>query len=73
MDCFVIEALIVLLMTISATTIKSEMMIEESGVQPSLGEDDMKCYLQQVLQEIKLARNHDIKMESSNKWQKSNQ
>jgi hypothetical protein len=31
----------------------SEIMIEESGVQPSLSEDDMKRYLQQVLQEIK--------------------
>jgi hypothetical protein len=31
----------------------SEIMIEESGVQPSLSEDDMKCYLQQVLQEVK--------------------
>jgi hypothetical protein len=28
-------------------------MIEESGVQPSLSEDDMKRYLQQVLQEVK--------------------
>jgi hypothetical protein len=31
----------------------SELMIEESGVQPSLSEDDMKRYLQQVLQEVK--------------------
>jgi len=31
----------------------SEIMIEESGVQPSLSEDDMKRYLQQVLQEVK--------------------
>ncbi|HEY9386670.1 MAG TPA: hypothetical protein VIP70_06495 [Nitrososphaeraceae archaeon] len=30
----------------------SEMMIEESGVQPSLSEDDMKRYLQQVLEEV---------------------
>jgi hypothetical protein len=30
----------------------SEMMIEESGVQPSLSEDDIKRYLQQVLEEV---------------------
>jgi hypothetical protein len=34
----------------------SEIMIEESGVQPSLSEEDMKHYLQQVLQEIKAGK-----------------
>jgi hypothetical protein len=34
----------------------SEIMIEESGVQPSLSEDDMKRYLQQVLQEVKAGK-----------------
>jgi hypothetical protein len=51
----------------------SELMIEESGVQPSLSEDDMKRYLQQVLQEAKLTKHDDIKMKSSNNWQKNNQ
>jgi hypothetical protein len=34
----------------------SEIMIEESGVQPSLSEDDMKHYLQEVLQEVKTSK-----------------
>jgi hypothetical protein len=34
----------------------SEIMIEESGVQPSLSEDDMKRYLQQVLEEVKAGK-----------------
>jgi hypothetical protein len=32
----------------------SEMMMEESGVQPSLSEDDMKYYLEQVIKETKV-------------------
>jgi hypothetical protein len=31
-------------------------MIEETGVQPSLSEDDMKQYLEEVLQEIKVTK-----------------
>ena len=34
----------------------SKTMMEESGVQPSLSEDDMKYYLQEVLQEIKASK-----------------
>lgn len=34
----------------------SATMIEETGVQPSLGEDDMKQYLEEVLQEIKVRK-----------------
>jgi hypothetical protein len=34
----------------------SETMIEESGVQPSLSEEELKYYLQEVLQEIKTNR-----------------
>jgi hypothetical protein len=31
-------------------------MIEETGVQPSLSEDDMKQYLEEVLKEIKIRK-----------------
>ncbi len=34
----------------------SDSMIEETGVQPSLSEDDMKQYLEEVLQEIKVTK-----------------
>ncbi|HEU4445393.1 MAG TPA: hypothetical protein VFR94_12045 [Nitrososphaeraceae archaeon] len=34
----------------------SQTMTEGSGVQPSLSEDDMKYYLQEVLQEIKASK-----------------
>jgi hypothetical protein len=34
----------------------SEIMIEESGVQPSLSEDDIKRYLQEVLEEVKASK-----------------
>jgi hypothetical protein len=34
----------------------SEAMMEESGVQPSLSEDDMKSYLKEVLQEVKTSK-----------------
>jgi hypothetical protein len=34
----------------------SEIMTEETGVQPSLSEDDMKQYLEEVIQEIKVRK-----------------
>jgi hypothetical protein len=34
----------------------SESMTEETGVQPTLSEDDMKQYLEEVLQEIKIRK-----------------
>ena len=34
----------------------SKNMIEETGVQPTLSEDEMKQYLQEVLQEVKASR-----------------
>jgi hypothetical protein len=33
-----------------------ETMMEESRVQPTIGEDDMKDYLHEVLQEVKTSR-----------------
>jgi hypothetical protein len=35
---------------------QSDRMVEESGVQPSLSEDDMKQYLEEVIREIKVMR-----------------
>lgn len=35
---------------------QSDRMVEESGVQPSLSEDDMKKYLEEVIREIKVMR-----------------
>jgi hypothetical protein len=34
----------------------SDSMTEETGVQPSLSEDDMKRYLEEVLKEIKVMK-----------------
>jgi hypothetical protein len=34
----------------------SDIMTEETGVQPSLSEDDMKQYLEEVLKEIKVKK-----------------
>jgi hypothetical protein len=34
----------------------SDSMIEETGVQPSLSEDEMKQYLDEVLKEIKVSK-----------------
>jgi hypothetical protein len=34
----------------------SDIMTEETGVQPSLSEDDMKQYLEEVLKEIKVRK-----------------
>jgi hypothetical protein len=35
-----------------------DLMTEETGVQSSLNEDDMKQYLQQVIEEVKKTKNH---------------
>jgi hypothetical protein len=36
-------------------------MMEETGIQPSLTEDDVKQYLEQVIQEVKKRRTVDTK------------
>ena len=42
---------------LAVTRKTQELMIEETGIQSSLGEDDMKQYLQQVIEEVKKGRN----------------
>ncbi len=34
----------------------SDIMTEETGIEPSLSEDDMKQYLEEVLKEIKVRK-----------------
>jgi hypothetical protein len=39
--------------TLAVTRKTRDLMAEETGIQPSLSEDDMKQYLQQVIEEVK--------------------
>jgi Tfp pilus assembly PilM family ATPase len=41
---------------ITLTKQNQESLVEESGIQPSLTEEDMKSYLQQVIKEIQKSR-----------------
>jgi hypothetical protein len=41
---------------ITLTKQNQESLVEESGIQPSLTEEDMKSYLQEVIKEIQKSR-----------------
>ena len=40
------------------TKLNQERLVEESGIQSSLSEEDMKLYLQQVIDELKKTKGH---------------
>jgi hypothetical protein len=41
---------------ITLTKQNQERLVEESGIQPSLTDEDMRSYLQQVIEEIQKSR-----------------
>ena len=41
---------------LAATRKTQELMAEETGIQSSLSEDDMKQYLEQVIREVKMQK-----------------
>jgi DNA-binding SARP family transcriptional activator len=51
---------------ISLTKRNQDRMMEETGIQPSLTEDDMKQYLEQVIREVRMQKNRTGKTNHSN-------
>jgi hypothetical protein len=43
---------------LSVTSKTQELMTEETGIQSFLSEDDMKQFLQQVIEEVKKTKSH---------------
>jgi hypothetical protein len=44
---------------LAVTRKTQEVLTEETGIQPSLNDDDMKLYLQQVIEEVKKSKTSD--------------
>ncbi len=51
---------------LSFTKQNQDMMTEETGIQSSLSEEDMKQYLEQVISEVKTQRTSDKKSKVNN-------
>ncbi len=51
---------------LSFTKQNQDMLTEETGIQSSLSEEDMKQYLEQVISEVKMQRTSDKKSKVNN-------